>query len=235
MSILDRLNMLVRSEFGARTGRDEPNARATLRDAAEAVAALKRADLQLADAERRTLEAIASLEQRAIQAVRRGDDDEAHRLLQQKSRLETECRNLESQRDRNADELGQMRGALQSVRHRVQSTGGAYAPPGPAPYAPSAAPYVPSAAPYAAPMRGHDQAQERFAELEDQLHDIEARLDADHYADTAYIDPLIDPDQVRLDREIRQLETQQALENTHSADDALSRLRAAMNKKDNDQ
>lgn len=174
------------------------------------MAALKRADAQLAQTHQRTADAIDALERRAMNAVRRGDDDEAHRLLEQKTKLEIDADRLLRQRDQNQGDLDQMRDALRDVRYRVQHNAPrSYTPPTHEPMA-------------------HGDAFDRFSEIESQLQHLEADLEASAIVHE-YVDPLIDPKQVRVEQELAQLARQEAVAERGDADDALRKLRQAMN------
>lgn len=212
MSILDRLNLLVRSEFSSRRPEshdtDRASARSTLREAADALRVLESNEAPLRDAYERLLDRIDRLDDAALDAVRRGDDDTASRLLAQKESANIEARALREQLDRHQDEAAALRAALRGVRARVRAA--AAAPP-------------PSL-----PTPGFDAFDARTAELE-------AELDAaETFTSALDVDALLDPRRAELDREFQSLRREERRAKTQDAGDALSRLRNAMNKDANE-
>lgn len=213
MSILDRLNLLVRSEFSARRpeqpGSDRASARDTLREAAAALRVLERNEAPLREAYQRQLDHIDRLDDAALDAVRRGDDDTASRLLAQKEAANIEARSLREQLDRHQDEAAALRDALRGVRDRVRAA--------------------------ASEPRSLSLDTPGFEAFDARTAELEAELDAaESFTSALDLDPLIDPRRAELDREFQSLRRAESREQTRGAGDALSRLRNAMNKDSND-
>lgn len=223
MSILERLNMLVRSELGARSsGRPTSGeVRATLRDASESLSDVKRVERRLDREYQNLLDAMDRAEQDAVVSLESREEERARRFLEQKAVLEREAEKVRLERDDAREQLYQLRGALQTLQDRAGLSSRSGHDSG------RVAPSVASI------ERELDSALEspafgRFTELEGRIADIEARAEAD----LELLDPLHDPRAVAIDEEFRRLDADQQLNELRESageESALDRLRQLMN------
>ena len=206
MSILDRLQTLIRSEWNAvrpRGGRED--VQRTVQDAREAYRQNRVLERRLSEQYESLLDDAQRWEDRALAALRREDERLAHEALRRKQRVDDEASTVRDQLDRCRRELGDLRSALEALRMRVDASrdragkpSAPVVPPSPRHYATA------SEAPSVPPPPWHDDALLDSA-VDD---DLEARsgiaasferLDAiadgiaAHEASVA-VDALLDPD-----------------------------------------
>ncbi len=223
MSILDRLNMLVRSELGARS-QGSPSAgevRATLRDASDSLNEVKRVERRLDREYQNLLDAIDRAEQDAVVALEAREEGRARGYLERKAILERDAEKLRLERDDAREKLYQLRGALQTLQDRVGTAGRGSRRESDVPSVASIERELDAA--LEGPAFG------RLSELEGRIADIEARAEAD----MELIDPLQDPRDVAIDSEFRRLNASRQLDELRDAADeesALDRLRRLMNR-----
>ncbi|TVR02890.1 MAG: hypothetical protein EA398_06550 [Deltaproteobacteria bacterium] len=141
MSILDRLQLLLRSEWSART-----SSPAGGREAERLVADARASLAGTIDEERRlrrsyqdALDEVALAEEKAAEAVRSGDDARARAALLDKRRRELDAENIERRMRLQQEQLVQLQQAVDAMQRRLRDRGAASeAPPwrrdlGPAP------------------------------------------------------------------------------------------------------
>ena len=213
MSILDRLNLLVRSEFGARSA-DRPSSRevrATLREASDSLVEVRRIERQLDREHQNLVAAVDREEASAVRALESGDEESARRSLERKAVLARDAATVRADLDDARERLGQLRSALRSLQDRAGISNG------------SARTRVPAADFDGGP------AFDRFSEIEERLAQIEATTEAE----LGLSDPLYDAREAEMDAEFRRLGARKELEDLRNDDDmsgsALDRLRRMMN------
>ena len=211
MSILDRLNLLVRSELGARSA-DRPSnreVRATLREAADSLAEVRRIERQLDREHQNLVDAMDREEATAVRALEDGDEEGARRALERKAVLARDAEAVRGDRDDARDRLEQLRSALRSLQDRAGQSR------------------------VTSPSRNEADfatgpAFDRFGEIEERLAHIEATTAAGLGLD----DPLYDRREAEMDEEFRRLGARRELEELRSDNgegSALDRLRRMMN------
>lgn len=207
MSILDRLNLLVRSEFGARSAGPPPSeVRSTLREASDSLAEVRRIERRLDREYDELREAMDREEANAVAALESGDEDRARRSLERKAVIERDAEAIMVDRDDARERLEELRSALRSLEDRV-GLGRRTVP----------VDDLPSAGP----------AFSRFSEMEERLAEIEATA----AAAVSLEDPLHDPKESAVAEEFRALEAREELRGLCDDDggSALDRLRRMMN------
>jgi phage shock protein A len=130
MSILDRLNLLIRSNINDSMGRHGTSgARRTLsdmenslRDARRQRVELKRGEAQLIRQIRETRETADQWEDRAMLALRRGEEDLAREALIVKNQAMREAQNLRDQLDDQRAYLQDIERALEALEVKLEGT-----------------------------------------------------------------------------------------------------------------
>lgn len=208
MSIIDRLQTLIRAEIGAlgtQRGPSPEHVRGTLREAGSALTEVRANERRLDARYQDLLDRAARLDADAAAAARGGDDARAHRILIEREQVDDEADRVRAELDEHRRRLGELRGALYELQEKARSRSRS---------APSQPP----------PLDG--EAFDRLDELESRIADMEADNDL------ASLDPLYDPDAARVDQEFRELGARRALDQIDAAADpgsALDRLRRRMN------
>ena len=125
MSILDRLNLLVRSEFNAASNARGPSRaelRQTLREASDSLAQIRTNEREVHREYQLALDALDAAEDRAVAALGRGDEAAAKHALRQKEVLDQRARSLREQLDSHRAQLGDLRAALRALEHRAAAS-----------------------------------------------------------------------------------------------------------------
>ncbi len=127
MSILDRLNLLIRSNINDATGRTSPRRALSemensLRDARRQRVELKRGEAQLIRQIRETRERADQWEERAMLALRRGEEDLAREALIVKNKAMREAENLRDQLDDQRAYLQDIERALEALEAKLEGT-----------------------------------------------------------------------------------------------------------------
>jgi phage shock protein A len=230
MSILDRLQTLIRSEWHAvrpRGGRED--VQQTVRDARTAYRENRVLERRLSEQYETLLDDAQRWEDRALAALRRNDERLAHEALRRKQRVDDEAAVTRDQLDRCRRELGDLRSALEALRMRVDANRdragkptAAIAPPSPRHYGTSDAAAVAPPPPWAEDdllRSGLDddlESRTGMASSFDRLDEVAAGI-AEQEARLA-VDTLLDPD-----AEARALD---ARFDTLHRDQAIAELRA---------
>lgn len=221
MSLLDRLNLLIRSEFND-LGRSDKiggavhDMESSLKDARRQTAELRIAEKQLIARIRGSREKAATWEDRAVMAVKGGHDDLAREALRQKNKTLAELEELRDKLDEQRAYIKDMERAMEALEHKVQGTRARVAD------TPSAVPSSESAwdAEFRRRTGGRpgqstptdagvgafedlgNKAFEAFDRMAEKIRGFEARVDAQE----AFEDPLEDPRRRALDDSFRKLE-----------------------------
>jgi phage shock protein A len=120
MAILDRLQLLIRSEVQPRSrgGRDASpdERRAVLRDVRDSLARLYAAERQVMSGYQDQLDEVQAWEDRAAIAVRAGKDDLGREALQRKRALELRAESTRKELDRIQREIVQLRDGVDRLR-----------------------------------------------------------------------------------------------------------------------
>ncbi|RAL23637.1 hypothetical protein DL240_05615 [Lujinxingia litoralis] len=131
MSILDRLNLLIRSNLnessrGERGGtrRGFQDVESSLRDARRQQAELRRGEKQLIEQIRAEREKVDQWEDRAMLALRNGDEDLAREALVVKNQAMTQARRLRDQLDDHRAYMQDIARALEALEHKLEGTRG---------------------------------------------------------------------------------------------------------------
>lgn len=250
MSILDRLQLLLRSEMShlSRRGDGAGAVRETLAEAKSALQGNRSAEQRLNRDYQDALDDVHRYEQIAIRALQRGDEIAAKDALRAKQDAERRASGIRQRLDRQRSELDDLRRALDALEMRIDARRDreGWRPPAPPP---PRNPYVDAPAPTWSPSRsapppprlpnpdslGGDAlrtSMDHFSEIEGRIAGLEAEVGAgaviDRYGRTPD-DPLYDDVEARfrrfeLDRERRRLEG----DADSGEDDALGRLRRRM-------
>ncbi len=244
MSIIDRLNLLIRAELGALTGgrRSDPAAlRAAVGEARVSLASLTRSRRELNERYQDRLDAAARAEEDAVAALRRRDEAAAHSALARKQRLEREAESLRTERDGYERQLVQLRGTLDGLRTEVAAERARRGGPAAAPVRPSnrsrppVRPTAIDARPAAGDLADHPASDaltgdvfDRFEEVESRLSELAAEVAAEAALSESF-DELGAPGDAALERKFSELEHDRSRAQSESADDALSRLRRRIN------
>lgn len=162
MSILDRLQLLIRSEMTPlrRSPSSPDEARAVLRDVRDSLARLYAAERQVSERYQDLLDEAQSWEDRAALAARAGNDGLAREALQRKRAVELNAESTRRELDRVQREIVQLRDGVDRLRASTATAGPAAAAP--SSYAPSSypnstgasAPYAPSSVASGSPYGG---------------------------------------------------------------------------------
>lgn len=131
MSILDRLNLLIRSNINDSIGRHGRSSSArqalsemetSLRDARRQQAELRRGERQLADQIRKARQQADQWEDRAMLAIRRGDEDLARQALIAKNEAMAEAQRYRDQLDDHRAYIQDIERALEALEIKLEGT-----------------------------------------------------------------------------------------------------------------
>lgn len=127
MSILDRLNLLIRSELNEISSRDR--FRSTMSDVESSLRDARRQQIELRKGERQFIEEIKSSrqkvdlwEQRAVLALKAGEEDLAREALVQKNKTLSTIEKLRDQLDDQRAYLKDITRALEALELKLQGT-----------------------------------------------------------------------------------------------------------------
>ncbi|TXD37690.1 hypothetical protein FRC98_08355 [Lujinxingia vulgaris] len=131
MSILDRLNLLIRSNFNESSRSERGGVRSNLREVETSLRDAKRQQAELRRGERQIIEQIRSerekadqWEDRAMLALRNGDEDLAREALVVKNKAMVEARRLRDQLDEHRAYMQDIARALEALEHKLEGTRG---------------------------------------------------------------------------------------------------------------
>lgn len=129
MSILDRLNLLIRSEIGDAVRPDRARSAMTemessLRDAKRQQAKLKAAEKQLIAQIREARAKVATWEERAVLALKNNQEDLAREALVMKNRAAREAESLRDKLDEQRAYIMDMERALEALTLKIQGARG---------------------------------------------------------------------------------------------------------------
>lgn len=131
MSILDRLNLLIRSNFNESSRSERGGVRSNLREVETSLRDAKRQQAELRRGERQIIEQIRSerekadqWEDRAMLALRNGDEDLAREALVVKNKAMVESRRLRDQLDEHRAYMQDIARALEALEHKLEGTRG---------------------------------------------------------------------------------------------------------------
>lgn len=236
MSILDRLQTLIRAEWNAVRpgGGQRDDLRRTVRDARDAYREQRTMERRLSSEYEDLLDDAQRWEDRAVMALRKNDEALARDALRRKHAIDDQSRDVRESLDRCRRELGDLRSALEALRMRTeaQQDRGARIPAS-APSAPryyGGTPGPPPARDATLDANTHvGTALERMDEMASRVDDLEADVNAELSLDPGAADRA-------LDARFGALERQRELESLHDRasatdreddddDDALRRLR----------
>ena len=191
MSIVDRLQTLIRAELGAiapgrRPSRDQ--VRATLEDAAAALGEVQANERRLDREYQDALDRLYAFERAADEAARRGDDATARANLQDAERVRNAAERVAAELDEHRRRLNELRGTLRELREAARNRNA-----------------------QAAEAIATAPALERFDELERRIAEFEADVAA------AADDPLHDPERASFDREFSRLDAARGLDELRDA------------------
>ncbi len=130
MSILDRLNLLIRSNLndslgkhGSRSARQAlSDMEGSLREARRQQADLRRGEKQLIAQVRQAREKADQWEDRAMMALRDGDEELAREALIVKNRAMRDARQLRDQLDDHRAHMQDIERALEALEHKLEGT-----------------------------------------------------------------------------------------------------------------
>ena len=130
MSILDRLNLLVRSNLnsslgrhGSRSGRSAlAEVESSLREARREQAKLRRGEAQLIAGIRTARDKADQWEDRAMLALRNGDEDLAREALRVKNEAMREAGRLREELDDHRSHIQDLERALEALEHKLEGT-----------------------------------------------------------------------------------------------------------------
>lgn len=128
MSIMDRLNLLIRSNLNDTLGKHGSGSgrralsemESSLRDARRRRAELRRGEKQLIDQIRKAREKSDQWEERAMMALRNGDEDLAREALTVKNRALRDARQLRDQLDDHRAHIQDIERALEALEHKLE-------------------------------------------------------------------------------------------------------------------
>ena len=253
MSILDRLQRIVRAEWTARSGdRPSPPAsvaelRGVVQDARRSLASVRAEERRLHRDYQAALDDAQRYEDIAVEALRRHDEDSAHEALRRKQPVDERVKALRRALDQQQRELSDIKSALEALRMRIDASRerDAAQTPSPAPAVPrfyaSAAPSEATSAPPpdpppSAPAPTTDEPLTTFGlagplsrldELGHQIADLEASVEASRLLDPSASERALDARFERLSRE-RSLDEARRDAEASEGDDPLQRLRDRM-------
>ncbi|RVU48776.1 hypothetical protein EA187_04925 [Lujinxingia sediminis] len=131
MSILDRLNLLIRSNFNESSRSERGGVRSNLREVETSLRDARRQQAELRRGERQIIEQIRSerekadqWEDRAMLALRNGDEDLAREALVVKNKAMVESRRLRDQLDEHRAYMQDIARALEALEHKLEGTRG---------------------------------------------------------------------------------------------------------------
>lgn len=257
MSILDRLQLLLRSEMSSlsRRGDGRRAVRETLGEARQALQRNRSAEQRLNRDYQDALDDVHRYEQIAIRALRTGDERSAHDALRAKQDAERRASGIRQRLDRQRSELDDLRRALDALEMRIEARRerGGWQPPSSAtppprnPYVDAPAPrWTPPSSPPPSrptpPPRPPDPdaltsdalrtSMDHFAEIEGRIAGLEAEVGGASELDRAGRlpdDPLYDDVEARFRRfELDRERRRLAGDDDGDEDDALGRLRRRM-------
>ncbi len=224
MSLLDRLNLLIRSELNDVVRPDRM--RSAVSEMETSVRDARRQNAELRVAEKRLIERIRDArskaktwEDRAVLALKSGQEDLAREALVMKNKVERELEGLRDDLDEQRAYIKDMERALEALDHKVRGARG---------MSPNAANTGVQGSESAwdaefrrrmggrdsddAPTSGEsrsfhpstDRTFQEFDRMSDKIREIEANVDA--MGELADDDPLVDPKRKKLEDNFRKLE-----------------------------
>lgn len=120
MALIDRLQLLLKSEWNARTARASgPEALRLVGDARSELARAIDEERRLRRSYQDALDEVERAEQTAMEAVRRNDDPGARRALLEKRRHELEAEHLQRQLHLQQHQLVQLQQAVDALQRRL--------------------------------------------------------------------------------------------------------------------
>ena len=230
MSILDRLNLLVRSEFSSLRGKTpRADVRRTLVEARASAAQIRQREQRLNAGYQAALDEAWRLEERAVEALKRDNEASAKAILRQKHDADARVEQLRAQLEEQRSELADLQAALDALevrmgvsRERSSGTPNTSSEPSglrrPAPKASGSSYYgryrsgaheAPIIEPTPAPAMttsGSSDPFERFSEIENRIDAMQGQLEADVALgeDDLLRDPLLDQfSELERDRMLR--------------------------------
>lgn len=255
MSILDRLNLLVRANLNERLGGSRPESASgaiqemegSLRDARRQLAQLKIDERQLGERLRAERQKLDQWEERALLALRSGDEDLAREALRIKGLSMDEAGRLRDQLDELRAYMRDIASALEALEIKLRGTQErmqVQPPPTQGGWSQPAAPrgdsdwdaelqrrlrargvdgaQAPRSTPTAPPADlgtlGNPETWSTFDRISDKIASMEAEIEAVRTLASAD-DPLIDPRRAELEAKFKSMET------TKRTDDDLSDLK----------
>ncbi len=123
MSVLDRLQLLLRSERSARRGESSVNVRGTLAEARRSLAEIHRSEKRLNREYQDALDAQRLHEDRAVEALRSGDEDLARLCLREKHFADRRAEEARRHLDRHRSEIVDLQSALDALELRIGPAG----------------------------------------------------------------------------------------------------------------
>ena len=215
MSILDRLNLLVRSQVGSRAP-SSAEVREALEEAVQALGILRREEQHLARRYHDVLDRITSAEADASAAIERGDDVGASAAIKDKESLDLLAAEVRLELESHRTHLTSLRETLHAMSASRRG---------------SAEPNTDTAG-FASHRAGEsgfsfgDDATERFDEMSSRIDAMEAETSAEAELSDSV---LLDPDGARLEREFQALGDEMKQDKQRCSESALERLRRTMN------
>lgn len=128
MSILDRLQRIVRAEWNARSGQRGPQGtslselRSTVQDARQSLAQVRSEERRLHADYQSALDDAQRYEDIAVEALRRNDESSALESLRRKQPIDDRVRALRNALDRQQRELADLKSALHALRMRIDAS-----------------------------------------------------------------------------------------------------------------
>lgn len=238
MSILDRLQTLIRAEWNAARpgGGQRDDLRRTVRDARDAYREQRTLERRLASEYEDLLDDAQRWEDRAVAALRKNDERLAREALRRKHTVDEQARDVRDALDRCRRELGDLRSALEALQMRAeaQRDRGAPSPTGTtrSPRYYGAPPSPPPARDASARLDARvDDTLGRIDEMSGRVDDLEASVGAELALDPLAEERALDARFSALDRERNLDELRDRAADDEGGDggrdddDALRRLR----------
>ncbi len=224
MSLLDRLNLLIRSELNDVVRPDRLRSavsemETSLRDARRQNAELRVAEKRLIERIRDSRAKATTWEDRAVLALKSGQEDLAREALVMKNKAERELEGLRDDLDEQRAYIKDMERALEALDHKVR---GARGKGSSGPDSKTQGSESAWDAEFRRRMGGRevdesqdsgpsrsfhpstDRSFQEFDRMSDKIRDLEANVDA--MGELADEDPLIDPKRKKLEDNFRKLE-----------------------------
>ncbi|MEZ4461185.1 MAG: PspA/IM30 family protein [bacterium] len=219
MSILDRLNLLIRSEINdvARPDRMRSavsDMESSLREARQQQARLRQDEKKLIAMIREGRSKISTWEDRAVLALKSGQEDLAKEALVMKNRATQEVETLRDRLDEHRSAIKDIERALEALELKLDGTRGRISNTGrTSPSSESAwdaefrrrVGNKDAAAVADEPGTAHSRAFDAFDRMADKIRSFEASVSAADELDDD--DPLVDPKRKRVERSFEELES----------------------------